>query len=1180
MGLFSTAQLDKINQIAAKSKELAAPPKSTTRKNITAEINEMSQQVIDYFTDSPAILIESIEQLHDYITEAIASGYCGIDTETTGLDRIHDTIVGASLYYPGSAECYIPMKHLMPIFDEPYKNQFTYEAVGAEFQRLADSDIRLIFANADFDLAMIYKDLKVDLNDRCYYDVILAWRCLKENELDNSLKGLYNKYVLKGKGDPKKFSDFFTAQLFPYCKPEVAKLYAANDAKITYELFKWQLPYVTKDHPKCKKAHLEKIADLVWNVEFPLISVCQNMHRIGMYIDKTTTRVLLDRYHQLESFEKSKLASMVDEELSKSTTISAFSKKPFTSGSNFNPKSPPHVKYLLYTVMNLPQGKNGGSTDKNVLSEMNLPIANQILKVRSLGVLISTFVEKLPNATTSDSRIHARFSSVGADTGRLSCISKGTSISCPGGDKPIQELQIGDYVYCYDVDTCKLQLSTVEGVYFTGVRKCVKLHWRSKYNSKLTGELICTPDHFIRTVNRGWVQAQDLTSEDSILYVHRREDANSTALYGMYGQGNEEEHAWVKHYMYPDLDSNSYQIHHIDKDRHNNDPRNLACLTPKQHTAAHLCDASEHHCGSNKYSYDELVKMCEDAHWELSKVPMDFTSLLNNLESYRINYILKYTESYSERPWIKNRQGSYKKAHMQFTKRGCAYALNLANGDLSIAASYYGVPVDVFIEKCEHFELLSNHNVTSIEWLDAPFDVYDITVKGYHNFIAGELCVHNSSEPNVMNIPSHATDIRHMFRATPGYVMLSSDYSRQEPAITAFVSGDKGMLDSFIQDRDIYASIASLAFNVPYEKCLEFHPDTHEYQPDGKARRGEAKTILLGISYGRAIPSIAEQLYNTRDDMTDEEKIKGAQKVYDSVMNAFPGLRRIMNASQKFVIQHGYTETILGRRRHLPDMQLPEFEFMPLAGYVNPDIDPLDPTTLQNKSDIPDRVKASLLKELKGYKYFGQVANRMRQLHDDEHIKVINNRSKIQDATRQILNSIIQGSAADMSKLAILNLCNDPDWKRIGGRLLTPIHDELCCEVPIEHWEEGGKILSRCMIEAASFLPFNMTCDVTTTLRWYGLEFPCKYPKPEHLTDLSPEHIKWVQYQLYENEYTLPVYKDENGDKPRGDAALGVNGVESDEYFAAIKDYKHRYHIETDEQFIEHIERKVIYNEY
>ena len=47
------------------------------------------------------------------------------------------------------------------------------------------------------------------------------------------------------------------------------------------------------------------------------------------------------------------------------------------------------------------------------------------------------------------------------------------------------------------------------------------------------------------------------------------------------------------------------------------------------------------------------------------------------------------------------------------------------------------------------------------------------------------------------------------------------------------------MIDSFVNNRDIYASIASLAFNVPYEKCLEFHPDTKEYQPDGKARRNE-----------------------------------------------------------------------------------------------------------------------------------------------------------------------------------------------------------------------------------------------------------------------------------------------------------------------------------------------------
>lgn len=85
-----------------------------------------------------------------------------------------------------------------------------------------------------------------------------------------------------------------------------------------------------------------------------------------------------------------------------------------------------------------------------------------------------------------------------------------------------------------------------------------------------------------------------------------------------------------------------------------------------------------------------------------------------------------------------------------------------------------------------------------------------------------------------------------MFRASPGYVMISSDYSQQEPKLTAYCSSDKGMIEAFQHGRDIYSTVAALAFNMPYEKCLEFHPETGEYQPDGKARRGEAKTIVLG----------------------------------------------------------------------------------------------------------------------------------------------------------------------------------------------------------------------------------------------------------------------------------------------------------------------------------------------
>lgn len=336
------------------------------------------------------------------------------------------------------------------------------------------------------------------------------------------------------------------------------------------------------------------------------------------------------------------------------------------------------------------------------------------------------------------------------------------------------------------------------------------------------------------------------------------------------------------------------------------------------------------------------------------------------------------------------------------------------------------------------------------------------------------------------------------------------------------------------------------------------------------------------ICYGRSVPSIGEQLYGTRTDMSDEDKTKEAQKVFDSVMNSFPNLRALMTNSQDKARRLGYTETILGRRRHLPDMQLPEFEFKAMKNYVNPDVDPLDIDTLQDKSSIPDRIVKQLEKEFAGYKYFGQIARRTRELYE-EGIRVVNNRQKINDATRQVVNSIVQGSAADQTKMAILELEHNERWKAIGGRLLCPVHDELIAEVPIENWKEGGELLSKCMCDAASFLPFPSKCDVTTTIRWYGLEYPCQYPKPNSFdgdwSKLTEDEIKWVQYHLFDLEYTFPVFKNEDGSKPRGDAALGISGKLTDEFVAAYDDYMSNRHI-TPDRFLDDIEYRVVQGTY
>ena len=403
---------------AAKSSKLLEPTTSVNSKTVNSELNTISAKVIEYFRDSDAILITDPNELGIYIDKAIEVGYCGIDCETTGLNRYRDKVVGFSLYYPGGVECYVPCRHMVPIFDERRKNQMTLEQAAPYLQCLVDGGVKLIFANADFDLAMMYKDTGVDLTPAFYYDVILAWRCLKENEKRNGLKELYHKYVLKSEGDPGKFTDFFTPSLFPYCDPEVAKLYAANDAKITYELFMWQLPYLTKDNPKCMKNNLQQVADLVWNVEFRLVEICQNLHRCGVYLEKPVADQIGRRYGPLRDDELTKLQNMV-QEVADNPKYMTKTRKPWGKFTDFNPDSPKHVQYLCYDMLKLDGGKSK-STDKAILGAFNLPITAQILKCRSLGVLINTFVDKLPKEVWSDNRVHCQFKQIGADTGRMS----------------------------------------------------------------------------------------------------------------------------------------------------------------------------------------------------------------------------------------------------------------------------------------------------------------------------------------------------------------------------------------------------------------------------------------------------------------------------------------------------------------------------------------------------------------------------------------------------------------------------------------------------------------------------------------------------------------------------------------------------------------------------------------
>lgn len=1081
MGLFSQDQMDQINAVAAKSKEVLKPIQIS--KSITSsqhEIEESTRSVLEYFGDSPAILITSVDELHDYITKAIEFGYCGIDTETTGLDRIHDTIVGFSLYFEGGVECYIPCKHIVPIFETPYKDQLTYEECGQELRRFVTTNTKLIFANADFDLAMIYKDFKVDLIPVCFYDVILAWRCLKEDEPKNGLKQLYSKYVMGGKTDPKKFSDFFSPKLFPYCKPEVAKLYAANDAKITFDLFKWQLPYVTKSHPKCQKNHLEKIADLVWNIEFPMIRVCALMHRVGVYFDMDVRNTLKSRYDGKYQVENDKLADMIQGIIDEADAVT-ISKSPFKSGKDFNEGSPKHVVYLLKEFLHC----SVESGDKDTLKNLNLSVTDQILKVRALGKLLNSFIDKLPEEVGPDGRIHATFKSIGADTGRM-CIAKGTQITCLNGTKNIEDIVPGDLVYCYDSNGVP-QLKPVKNLWLTGTnQECVKVKWQSSGSGDV-GELICTPEHPILNILGDWVQAGNLTPGDTIVHLlaHIHPEVVSVTpagTYDVYDIEVEDVHNFIANEICVHNSSSDPNVQQIPS--HALDIRHQFRATPAMEKVD-PCIEVDNNLQITLGSYDSVTVTDNNEHWQEKDV------------------------------------------------------IDLCVGDSVISKS----------GTLQIREIISNLPYTTI-----IFNTFE-----------------HSSE----------VSIRHI---TPPYVMMSSDYSQQEPKMLAYLSGDKTMIDAFQHNRDIYATVAALSFNRPYEDCLEFYVDengkkTDQVNREGKERRTNAKSIVLGTTYGRSTKTIGEQLFGKNKEMTEDEKTKAAQVVYDSVLNAFPNLRAFMVKCQSDARKYGYVETILGRRRHIPDMQLKPYEFKAGRGYVNPDIDPLDPKTLKNKNELPERIVKQLEKEFASYKYKGQIYKRIKELEEYDHIKVINNTKKITDATRKCVNSAVQGSAAELTKIAQLKVFNNSEWNEIGARLLLPVHDELIAEVPLRNAERAAELLGQLMSDAGNFLPFTISCDVATTYKWYGLDYPCPYDMPTSLDQdsLSESEIKWVQYHLFECEYTLPVYNDKDGKKPIGDASLGINGVWSQEVDDAINDYLNRYHISSGE-FINHIEEKVTYN--
>lgn len=316
----------------------------------------------------------------------------------------------------------------------------------------------------------------------------------------------------------------------------------------------------------------------------------------------------------------------------------------------------------------------------------------------------------------------------------------------------------------------------------------------------------------------------------------------------------------------------------------------------------------------------------------------------------------------------------------------------------------------------------------------------------------------------MQNIPSHDKTVRMIFRPTDGYAIIGGDYSGQEPRSLCAFAQDKNMQQAYEQKKDLYAVIGSACFKNDYTDNLEFKPmpdGTVIQSQEGKERRSKSKTVMLGTLYGMSAATLGKRM-----NLTLEE----AQQIVDSFYEGFPGIDKFTQDSQKMAKEKGYVTNMFGYRRHLPDATLPPFTVEPIK--KNDTFNPLV-GAIEHKDKLLESKISSYEKQLKkATKKFER--NSIIKNAEKDGLKVRNNGAFISRALRQTLNARIQGTAASMTKLAMIMIRNDPELINLDAHLLATIHDEVFLEAPIANKDRVAKRLCELMVTAA-----NVKCSFT-----------------------------------------------------------------------------------------------------
>lgn len=422
-------------------------------------------------SEGECVAITDIETLRHYKDRVLTLREYVLDMETTGLDIYNDIIVGMCIYVDGLKSAYIPINHT-DINNVRYENQLTEEQVKEEWREVFESaDVSHILHNAKYDYKCVLWNWGIAI-ENVYFDTLIGSFLLNENE-PHGLKPLYNKYILKGKGDDLDFGDYFGDTPFNYIPISVATVYGANDGIKTYKLYQFQRQYITKTH---NREDFRKIADVMFNIEMPLIPLLADIELRGVEIRVDYANKLAEEMRkELEDIKKSldrdvesckediiKMAEKgkdlffecSDEPISKSKEKYVNAQKLIQlmgADMQLNYSSPQQIQIFLYDILGMKNGsrkkpRGTGKDEIGLLLEKypKVTFLQNFLNYKKLMKLLTTYVEKLPNIIEPKTNaVHTQFNQLGAKTGRFSSsdtISKLNLQNIPSREKRIRKI--------------------------------------------------------------------------------------------------------------------------------------------------------------------------------------------------------------------------------------------------------------------------------------------------------------------------------------------------------------------------------------------------------------------------------------------------------------------------------------------------------------------------------------------------------------------------------------------------------------------------------------------------------------------------------------------------------------------------------------------------------------------